>query len=146
MPRTSWTFGAASNGGYNRIGDLIFDQVRAAAGPFGKDDDLDIREIRDRVQRNIVQGPDPPDGRNRHDQEDQEPVLGTELNNVLNHFASSVKSLSAWPWGFPARFHALDFAFRINKEIGCGDDLFTCLQAFQDFVVAAGLGSYLDLS
>ena len=33
------------------IGDLVLDQVRAPPRPLGEDDDLDVREIGDRVER-----------------------------------------------------------------------------------------------
>ena len=63
--------------GRDRVGDLILDQVGALAWPFREDDDLDVGEIGNRVERRVAEGPDAPHARRQHRQDREPAVAGT---------------------------------------------------------------------
>ena len=58
--------------GGQRIGDLVLDDLRGLAGVLGEDDDLDIGEVGDGIDRGIPQGIDPADDHEQGQQDDQE--------------------------------------------------------------------------
>ena len=67
------------------IGDLVFDQVGAAAFPLRKDDHLDIGEVRDGVEGGVVGGPGAPGNGEESTQEDVELVFGAPLDEFFYH-------------------------------------------------------------
>ena len=75
--------GGAQHRGDDRVGDLVLDDVRTAV-PARVDDDLRVRQIRDRIQRNVAGAPDGP--QHRHDGEDQhdELIVGGPLDDLLD--------------------------------------------------------------
>ena len=77
--------GRGKQGGGDRVGDLVFDKVGAAAFPFGEDDDLGVAQIGDRIKGRVADGPDPPAGEGKHQQEDEKPVAGAEIDNAGDH-------------------------------------------------------------
>ncbi len=50
--------GRRKHGGYDRIGNLVFDDVRRLPHPFGVNDDLHVGNVGKSVERDQVQGPD----------------------------------------------------------------------------------------
>ena len=81
----SLTFGMSEQRGGDRIGDLIFHDVRAAV-PLGVDDHLGIREVRNRIELRIPHRvPAEHDG-NSDEEEDQKPVLVAEIDNPVHHW------------------------------------------------------------
>ena len=62
--------------GGDRVGDLVFDDLRSLAREVGVDDHLDIGEIRDGIQRSCAQRVDPPERDADRRQDDEE--IGSE--------------------------------------------------------------------
>ena len=70
--------------GRDRIGDLVFDQIRRATFPIGIDDHLHVAEVGDGIQRRVQQPVNPGrDGKNGED-DDEEFVTSTRANHPLN--------------------------------------------------------------
>ena len=67
------------------IGDLIFDEVRAASGPVRKHDYLNVRQVGNRIERSIHQGPEPSGNGENDTQVDEELVPGAPLDDLFNH-------------------------------------------------------------
>ncbi len=70
--------------GHDRIGDLIFDDVRAAV-PLRVDDDLCVAQVGDGVERHVAHGPPARDGGEADQGEHQEAVPRRELDDPVNH-------------------------------------------------------------
>src|SRR5215212_1060818 len=87
----------AQEGGDDRIGDLVLDDVRAAV-PLRIDDDLRVGEVRQRIERNPVHRPQPDKDERRDDGERGEAVGGAEADEAVNHeraLRSSAQRLTA---------------------------------------------------
>ena len=69
----------------DRVGDLILDEIGAAADPLGRDDDLDIRNVGDGVERRLRHGPDAP--RRQHDGsgEHHETIRRAPIDGSVDH-------------------------------------------------------------
>src|SRR4029453_10487163 len=67
--------GRTEGGAPDRIGDLVLHDVGAAV-PAGVDDDLRVREVGDRVHRDVLDDIDPVGDHEGGREEDHEPVLG----------------------------------------------------------------------
>jgi hypothetical protein len=48
--------------GHDGVGDLVFDNVRKLTSPACVDDHLDVGDVRERIERNMLQGPDTAQG------------------------------------------------------------------------------------
>src|SRR5207249_11962689 len=77
--------GRSNQGGDNRIGDLIFHNLRASARPLAVDNHLHVREVRDGVQRHAQEGPDAPGRGEKDEEEDQEFITRTVFDDFVNH-------------------------------------------------------------
>jgi hypothetical protein len=69
----------------DRVGDLVLHDLRSLAGPFGIDDDLRVREIGNRVERQIAQGEDAADGQRRSREQNESTIPERKLNDCLEH-------------------------------------------------------------
>ena len=67
------------------VGDLVFDQIRAAALPRGVDDHLNIGDVRYGVQRDVLHGVDPGEHQQQDAGKHQEPVPGAGVNDFFDH-------------------------------------------------------------
>ena len=59
---------------HDRVGDLVLDQIRAAAHPLGPHDDLGVGQVGDRIEPGVAQREHPPRGHRAHQQEHDERV------------------------------------------------------------------------
>ena len=71
--------------GDDRIGDLIFDDIGRFTIPSGVDDHLHIRDIRQGVERYVVERPDSRKGQQQDARENQEPVAGARFYESREH-------------------------------------------------------------
>ncbi len=67
------------------IGDLILHLLRTPSQPFGEDDDLVLRKVRDGVDGGLEQGPDPPANEQGIKGDYQEPMPEAPLADPLDH-------------------------------------------------------------
>ena len=88
---------------HDRIGDLVLDDVGAAIPPR-VDDDLRVAEVRDRVERHVLQRARAGERGGAHEQQDEELVPDREVDDAVDHWLCS-------------RLHA---ALGIDEE-GAGD-------------------------
>ena len=72
-------------GGHDRVGDLVFDQVRAAAFPGRVDDHLHVGDVRYGVERDVPQRIHPAQGQQQHRRKHQKPVVGAAFYDFLDH-------------------------------------------------------------
>ncbi len=72
----------------DRVGDLVLHQRRAASGPVGVDDDLDVGEVGDRVQGGMADRADPGRRREAGEQGDQEAVPPAPFDEAFDHGGS----------------------------------------------------------
>ena len=84
-PPDGLDLGRRQQGGRNRVGDLVLDQIGAPARPFRVDDDLRVAQIGDGIQRRIPERPGTPDQGEGHNKEDYEFVAGAEFNDFGDH-------------------------------------------------------------
>ncbi len=68
-----------------RIGDLILDHLRRLAGILGVDDDLRIREVRDRIQRKVNQGIEAGGGREAGAEQHQQQIARRPGDDAGDH-------------------------------------------------------------
>src|SRR5262249_17907613 len=73
--------------GRDRVSDLVLDDLRGLAGPLSVDDDLDVGEVGDGVQRNIFDGINAAEHQCQRAQEHDELVLKREVDYCLQHGA-----------------------------------------------------------
>jgi hypothetical protein len=76
--------GRAQQRGDNRVGNLVFDDVRAAI-PARIDDDLRIRQIRQGIERNVAHGPVGNGDCDQRPGNNQVLVLGRKADDPLEH-------------------------------------------------------------
>ena len=80
---------------YDRISDLIFDEIGRAPGPFGVDDDLRVREVRDGIHRHILHGPEPGCGQTEDQEKYDEAVPRAEFDDAFNHCQTRLLCLAS---------------------------------------------------
>src|SRR4029450_3331290 len=68
-----------------RIRDLVLDLLRAVPGPVGEDDDLVVREIRDRVDWGRAERPPAPAGQAEVQRDHDEAMLQGNVNEAVDH-------------------------------------------------------------
>ena len=71
--------------GDDRIGDLVFDDVGWFALPRRMNDHLDVGDVRQRIERDAPERPDPSQHQQEGSGEDQEAVAGAPVNPAGNH-------------------------------------------------------------
>ena len=69
--------------GRNRIRDLVFDEVRGAALPFGGYDDLHVADVRDGVQGRACERPDAAGDAEDHKNGDEESVAAAGFDDAF---------------------------------------------------------------
>ena len=69
------------------IGDLVLDDLRRLAGKLGVDDDLRVREIRDRIEGRVEKRPDPRTDRKHREQDNDERVPDRTVDQACDHLA-----------------------------------------------------------
>src|SRR5205814_6818874 len=67
----------------NRVGDLVFDQIRRASFPIGIDDDLHIAQIGNGIERSLRQRPNATSDAEDDKNDDEESVSGAGLDDAL---------------------------------------------------------------
>ena len=77
-----------------RIADLVFDLLRAVAGPVGEDNDLVVGEIGNGVDRRRRRGPPAPDGERHRQPDDSGAVLQRQFDNAVHHEGGGVSIFS----------------------------------------------------
>ena len=108
--------GGGEQGRGDRVGDLVFDQIGAASGPFGVDDHLGVAQVGEGVQRRSLQRPVSPENQKGHEQEDDKPVAGTVFDYSSDHRGyRSVLCRGGY---------SLQLRLRIDQEIGRRGHLF----------------------
>ena len=73
-----------------RVADLVFDFLRAVAGPVGEHDDLVVGEIGNRVDRRGGGGPPAPRSERHRERDDEDAVLQRQFDNPVHHGFSGV--------------------------------------------------------
>lgn len=68
-----------------RVGDLVLDFLRAVPWPVGEDDDLVVREIRNRVDRRGRHRPPAPHAKADVRRDDQKPVPERQFEKCVDH-------------------------------------------------------------
>ena len=129
-----------------RIGDLVLDHLRRLPRVLGVDDDLDIGEVRDGVERKGAQRVKARRHRENRADQDQHEIAGRPTDEARDHgrFSSAAA-------GVLAARHALEggleVAFRVDQEVGGGDDHAVALgHAVADLDIVAPAGAGLDLA
>ena len=79
-----------------RIGDLVLDLLRRAAGPVGEDDHLVVREVGNRVDGRREQGPVPPPSNQEEEGDHEDAVPERDGDQPVDHWL---------PWGSPRPRH-----------------------------------------
>ena len=77
--------GRALEGAHQGVGDLIFDQVRAAPHPVGEHDDLRVRQVRHRIERRALGGKTRPDQGGGNQRHHEESVPGAGFDDAGDH-------------------------------------------------------------
>src|SRR5207248_7006209 len=90
---------------YDGVGDLIFDDVGRFAFPTGMNDDLNVGNIRQGIERDVFHAPDSRQGQQCNTCENQEAIVSAPLNDAGDHdymppAASRVNCLLAMAWPF----------------------------------------------
>src|SRR5437879_2664842 len=67
------------------IRDLVLDKTGGLSGPRCMDDDLNVRDVRQRVQRNAAKRPDSREHEQQRSREHQKTVLRTPINPTRDH-------------------------------------------------------------
>ena len=70
---------------HERVGDLVLDQVGAAAHPLGVDDDLRVREIRQRIKWCLACGVGREQREHEHRAEDHPLMTDRQLDDAFDH-------------------------------------------------------------
>ncbi len=82
--------------GRQRIGDLVFDDLRRLAGIIGVDDDLRVGEVGDRVERQVPERVEAARHREQGRDDDEHGVPGRPGDDLRDHgFTSGVPALAA---------------------------------------------------
>ena len=84
-PAHHFRFRHRQHGRGQGIGDLVLDHLRRLAGIFGVDDHLGIREVRDRIQRQMDQCVDSGRRRESGAEDDQQQVTGRPVDQTGDH-------------------------------------------------------------
>ena len=72
-------------GRHDRIGDLVFDEVGAAALPLGRDDDLDVGDVGHGVERRLVHRPDAPEREAERGDDDDDALTSAPGDEAFDH-------------------------------------------------------------
>src|SRR6266849_9338366 len=75
----------SQEGSDNGVGDLIFDDVGWFAFPVGVNDHLHVGNIRQGVQRNVADGPDSSQCKQKYPSEDEEAIVCAPLDDSGDH-------------------------------------------------------------
>jgi len=70
---------------HNRVGNLVFDQVGTAAGPFRVKDHLGVGQIGNRIEGDVEHGPDADDNRARDQKNYEQAVRGAVFDDAVDH-------------------------------------------------------------
>jgi hypothetical protein len=81
--------------GRQGVGDLVLHDLRPLAGVFGEDDDLDVRQVGKRVERNGHHRVDPDGDDDQCGRDDEELVVDRVIDDALDHGSSGC----AWSGG-----------------------------------------------
>lgn len=81
--------------GRDRVGHLVFDDLRRLAGPLGEDDDLHVADIGERVHRDVAKGVHPAGDGGRREEQDQHLIADRAFNNSLEHDPTPVAHATA---------------------------------------------------
>ena len=77
--------GDTQQGGGERIGNLVFHQIRAASVPLGEHDHLGIGQIGNGIQRHLQQAAPTPDGGQQHQYQSDARLVRAQCNQAGNH-------------------------------------------------------------
>ena len=84
------------HGGGQRVGHLIFNNLRRLTRIAGFDDHLNIREIGQRINRRIDDGPGSPDAEKQRPHHHQKTVCHRTTDNPFNHLLCPQCEWVAW--------------------------------------------------
>ncbi len=126
------------HGGGQRIGDLILDHLRRLARILRVDDDLNVGEIRDGVERHVLDSIDADERDEDGGDADEDDVPRRPADDVCDHGAG-LRLVEGLQGG-------LQVALGIDEEGGGGDHLLAALHAVQHLDIAAAGTAELDLA
>ena len=128
-----------AQGGGDGIGDLVLHHLRRLTGIARLDDDLDVRQVRDGVQRDVAQGIEPPRHDQRGDDQDQKAVVNRPANDPRDHgMRPPGRGLGAGWLAAQAHEPGLEIGLGVEQELGGNHDPVALLQpgADHDLVLA----------
>ena len=127
----------AEQGGGQRVGDLVLDDLRRLPGILGVDDHLHVREVGDRIERRSRHRPNARKNDEHRADQHQHDIVRGPADQAGDHrcwCSPAVNRLSA----------ASKVALGVDQEVGAGDHPLALANAIEDLDETAGARSEAD--